>query len=231
MSDIILKQIIVVTDGESNIGGNPGEAAREAKEHGITVSTIGIIGEKNNLSRREIMDIAINGGGTYDITTIDYLSQSMTMVTQKSVRLTIQEAVNNELKNIIGKDIKDLNPVIRIQIVDYIEKLSDEVELKCIILMDLSGSMTDKLNKAKSSVLELLRTIKTREGESEICVIGFPGEEGEYTRLISPFTSNILELEKNLKNLRAGGNTPTAFAIMRAVNMFENQYTAVEHMV
>lgn len=231
MSNILLKQIIVVTDGESNIGGDPREAAREAKERGITVSTIGIVGEGSNLSRSEIIDIALNGGGTYDIAAIDYLAQSMTMVTQKSVRMTLQEAVNNELKNIIGKDIKELNPAIRTQVVDYIEKLSDEVDLKCVILMDLSESMGNKLNKAKSSVLELLRSIKAREGNSEICVIGFPGEGGEYTKLISPFTSNMLELERNLKALKSGGNTPTALAIMRAVNIFENGYIIAEHMV
>ncbi|MGB9678936.1 MAG: VWA domain-containing protein [Thermoanaerobacteraceae bacterium] len=227
---MILKQIIVITDGKSNVGGNPADAAKDVRKLGITVSAIGI-SDGDNLSYNEIVNIAKSGGGTYDITTIDKLGYSMTMVTQKTINKTLQDTINIELKNILGKDLNELNPFIRIQIVDYIEKLSEDIFLKCVILIDVSQSMKNKLENAKLSVLELLKSIKERRGKNEIAILAFPGEGHKHTEIISNFTSNILELEKNLKKLKTSGNTPTTFAIKDAAELFQKDFEEVKYIL
>ncbi len=66
--DVTIDQIILVTDGQSNIGGDPIEAAERAYRKGIIVNTIGVT-DKNSSSDNalnEIVDIAKYGGGNYE---------------------------------------------------------------------------------------------------------------------------------------------------------------------
>ncbi|SNX54287.1 VWA domain-containing protein [Thermoanaerobacterium sp. RBIITD] len=230
MSEVLLKQIVVITDGQSNVGGNPAIAALYARQKGITVSAIGIVDDEN-ISEKEIKAIANNGGGIYDIIYSDKLIKSLTMVTQKSIEMTLSKTINNELRSIIGKSIEELHPALRTQIIDFIENLSDTLDLRCVILLDLSGSMCNKLKKAKGSIKDLLNTFKVRKGKSEIGLIGFPGENGDYTRVVCPFTSNAFDIELSLNNIKPGGNTPTAPAIERATSLFKKEIFSIRHIV
>ena len=45
--NIDFKQIILATDGESNVGVNPVMIAKQGYSNGITISTIGIVDEQN----------------------------------------------------------------------------------------------------------------------------------------------------------------------------------------
>jgi Ca-activated chloride channel homolog len=61
---------------------------------------------------------------------------------------------------------------------------SEDAPVSIGIIFDLSGSMTDKINRARNSILEFLRTANPQD---EFFVIGF----NDRPELITDFTNNI----------------------------------------
>lgn len=221
---IEFKQVMLITDGESNVGMDPVKAAREGRENGVTISTIGIIDNaKNEKSLAEIKDIAEAGGGVWELTNIQNLSAALSMVTVKSVYKTIEEAVNKELKELIGTGLNDIHPESRIKVTDMIDRLGDEINIKCCVVIDSSSSMANKMDMAKKSVLNLLRVLNQRKGKTEIAVISYPGKNDEKYDVLCEFTENIALLEESLNKILIGGNTPTGPAISSAVRLLNNQ--------
>ncbi|SES93873.1 Ca-activated chloride channel family protein [Natronincola peptidivorans] len=221
--EAVIKQIIVVTDGQSNVGGDPIAVAREANKKNIIVNTIGIVDEKQADEKplTEIQDIAEAGGGTYEYTCIDDLYQTMQSVTYKTVNKTIQDAVNKQLKEIIGENLDDMAPVSRSKLLQYIDSYSDEVVMQCCILMDTSGSMAKKIQSARHSILDLMDTFKARKGRVDMALIAYPGEGREYFKLIHNFNDNIETLESRLYDIKTRGTTPTAPALDYAIKLME----------
>ncbi len=218
--NVQFKQIILVTDGESNVGVNPVTVAKCANKKGIIISTIGIIeGKDKENPMAEVQNIADAGGGICEFTDINNFSKTMEMVTQASVYKTIEHAVNKELKDILGTEIKETHPESRKKITNIIDKLGEEVTLKCCIIIDCSGSMINKINIAKNSILNLLRVLRLRKGKTEIAVIGYPGREGENHTLLCDFTEDIINLERGFQNISVGGTTPTGYALECAMNL------------
>lgn len=213
-------QIILVTDGESNFGISPVEVAKNAYEKGIKVNTIGIVrNDDKEMPLVEAQEIAKSGGGICQITNLSNLSNALSMVTVQSIHCTIEELVNKELKQIIDKDIKEIPPQSRGKIVDMMDRLEDEISIKCLLLLDTSASMKNKIKASKASVLELLRFLKERKGSSEVGVIIYPGEDNLY-HIVSDFTSNIGDLESCMELISVGGITPTGPALRGGIEMF-----------
>lgn len=222
MNALEINQIIVVTDGKSNVGGNPVTAAAEAAQKGIVVNAIGIRdGRKNDDHMDEVAEMAKAGKGLWQDTEISHLGQTMVGLTQKTVNKTIQTIVGNELKEIIGGNIDDIPPVKRNKVVQFMEDFGDQAQIKCCILMDCSGSMASKINTAKESVVDLMNSLQGRKGKCKVAVIAFPGENNQSTRLLNPFTEDIREVKSHIVQLTAKGTTPTAAAINRGVKLFE----------
>lgn len=215
------RQILLVTDGESNVGCDPISVARDAYKAGITVNTIGIVngvaGEKPMV---EIQEIANVGGGVWELTDIGSFYKTMEMVTQKSVYKTIEEAVSRELRSILGTGLNDIHPDSRKKIISLIDKLGDEINVKCCIVIDCSGSMANKIDIAKKSILNLLRILKSRKGKTEIGVITYSGKGQSLYRVVCDFTEDIVELERELTKITVGGTTPTGPALKAAIDLF-----------
>ncbi len=112
-----MKQILIITDGCSNVGVSPVMAAAQALQEGITVNVAGVIdyGTIGELGSTEIQEIAKAGGGFSQIVGTKQLAQTMQMMTRKTVVQTIQQAVNRELTHILGeggaRHIGELPPV------------------------------------------------------------------------------------------------------------------------
>lgn len=216
-----LKEIIVVTDGRSNIGGNPIDAARIAHREGIIVNTIGIVGEEGEESPFiELDGIARAGGGICDIVPLYKLGYSMQMVTRKSIQMSIERAVSSQLKEIVGYSLQEMEPQSRSKIIEYIKKVGEEVSLKCAILLDCSGSMSNKLDAAVDSIQELIISFKSRKGKSSLAVLAFPGDRGEECKVISGFTTDYSRAMDSLRYLKAKGGTPTYGGIIKAISLF-----------
>ncbi len=230
----MLKQIILISDGQSNVGSNPVSIAELASNKGIVVSTIGIIDSSNNKTPIfELESIAETGGGICELTDLHRLSETLSRVTMKSVYGTIEEVVNNELKEMMDMDIKELKPSERNKVINMIDKIGDEIHLKCLILLDVSGSMKRKINIARKSIFELLMFLEERSGENQIGVMAFPGKD-EYCELLCDFTTNIDELKSKIEIIEVGGTTPTGPAIEEAIRIFEEEthkYSINEYMV
>jgi Ca-activated chloride channel family protein len=78
------------------------------------------------------------------------------------------------------------------------------------IILDLSGSMSSKLVRAKASILEF---IKTANPQDEFFVIGF----NDRPELIEDFTSSVEDIQARLATVRAGHRTALLDAIYYGV--------------
>jgi Ca-activated chloride channel homolog len=79
------------------------------------------------------------------------------------------------------------------------------------IVFDLSGSMTDKINRARNSIVAFLHTANPQD---EFFVIGF----NDRPELMEDFTSDITNIEARLATLRPGHRTALLDAIYFGVN-------------
>lgn len=216
------KQIILVSDGESNYGMCPVEVSKRAFQNGIQVNTIGIV--KNTGVEKplvELEEIALNGGGLCQITNLENIATAMSMVTVGSIHNTVENIVNKELMEIMDVDIKGVHPKIRGKIVEMMDKLQEDIPIECLILLDVSGSMKGKIPVAKRGILELLRFLKERNGSTMIGVITYPGEDSTF-EILSQFTSDIDYLESCLNCITTGGVTPTGPALEGGIEMLLN---------
>ena len=140
----------------------------------------------------------------------------MQALTHKTAQKTIEQIVSRQLKSIIGEEIEAMEPRSRMKLVEFIEKYGDNINLKCIVLLDTSGSMRDKLGIARKSVVELLESLQGRQGKSSIAVITYSGEDAGMCSVICGFTNEKSILKQKLEAIRAGGGTPTGPAILMA---------------
>lgn len=102
-----LRQILLITDGCSNYGEDPIAMAALSNEQGITVNVIGVLTNDamDDRGMKEIEGIAKSGGGVSQIVYAAQLSQTVQMVTRQAMTQTLQGLVNQELKQILNRDI------------------------------------------------------------------------------------------------------------------------------
>lgn len=221
-----IKQLIVVTDGQSNLGGNPVLAAKKAFSQNIIVNTIGIIDQKQQEEKPydEIVNIACAGGGQYELSYIELLAQTIQSLSHKTVTSTLQDAVNKQLREIMGTDLVEMAPDSRSKILNYIDEYADEIMVYCCILLDCSGSMAPKIQAARRSIMDLLDSFNSRRGKVHIAVIGYPDEGGGGCRLLHNFGDDPQGLERSLYKIKPKGGTPTAAAIEYGIRLIK-EYT------
>jgi Ca-activated chloride channel family protein len=232
MSDkICIKQMIVITDGCSNQGERPAVAALEAFKNGITVNAIGLM--HNGLdekAREEIESIAEAGGGIADFANLAELSYSMQALTRSSIQMTVETAIHRQLTSIIGPGgLASIPPETRGRIVNMWEEVCEGAMLKCLILLDCSGSMQPKLAQANRSIRELLVSLQSRRGQSLLAVAVFSGSYGEVCRIITDFSPDLSNVSGVLTGIRSGGVTPTGPAIREAMCLFAEKLDSKLH--
>ncbi|MGX4582964.1 hypothetical protein [Paenibacillus chitinolyticus] len=215
-----MKQILLITDGCSNVGISPAAAAAEARAEGITVNVIGVVdqGELGLLGAEEIREIAKAGGGMSRIATSQQLSQTVQMMTRKTVTQTVQQAVSRELQSILGSgDMTELPPVQRSEVVRVIDELAESGSLRVALLVDASASMKPKMAAVREAISDLLLSLKARSGTSELAVFHFPGRyDGDPdVEMDSGWTSNLANLDKMFYKLNMKGTTPTGPAMLK----------------
>ena len=221
-----LRQILLITDGCSNQGESPIEAAALLFEYGIVVNVIGIIPEQdcNHHELREIEEIASAGGGISEIVYAKQLSHTVQMVTRKAMTQTIQGFVNKELQQILGegKYTEDLPPEQRGQVLEVVEEISESADLEVFILIDTSASMQDKLEPIKEALLDLQLSLHARMGYQEFALGVFPGK-GKAVELLIDWTTKLNALTKVFTQLRLSGVTPTGPALRETREYFQQK--------
>ena len=88
---------------------------------------------------------------------------------------------------------------------------SEDAPVSIGIIMDLSGSMQNKVVRARESIIEFLRTSNPQD---EFFIIGF----NDRPELIEDFTSSVDDIEARLQTVRAGHRTALLDAIYYGVN-------------
>ena len=222
-----LRQILVITDGESNQGKSPIAAAAEASEFGYTVNVIGISKKDGHLSKEaisEIEAIASAGNGMSQTVFTKQLSQTVQMVTKQAMTQTLYGLVNRKLKKILGSDqaVEELSPEKRIEVVETVENFSETASLELVILVDCSGSMYDKLPAVKEALVDLSISLEARMGENSYTVYVFPGKRREIECLVD-WTPDLTSIESVFPKLTSGGMTPTGPAIEVAIQALKEK--------
>jgi len=220
LSGGILKQIILVTDGHSNKGGSPIDAAYRAGEQGITVNAIGILdaGRLGRLGREEVLQIAGAGGGICHFTSTENLGSTVHSITVQATRYSIELFVNQHLQKIEGTDLHNISPARRGKIIPILTKLEDELELHLALVIDASGSMANKSSQVKQSLQDFLLSLKARRGLVKFAVVQFPGPIRD-TAILKQLHSENHPAGGLFQSIRYGGLTPTGPAIDTAVNL------------
>lgn len=220
-TDVMLRQILLITDGCSNIGTDPVYVAQMAHEQGITVSVIGILddGALGEQGRREAENIAQAGGGMCRIVRTSDLSHTMQMVTQRTMQLTLQQVVNKELRQIMGQDQDALPPDVRTKVARMVETGTEEVDLHIALVVDVSASMTSKMPSVREAIRDLEFGLLARGGSHHVVVVTYPGLSGEDAQVLRFEGSSVADA---VGAMRAGGNTPTGPALLLAVRAMQD---------
>ncbi|MEC0228834.1 vWA domain-containing protein [Paenibacillus alba] len=217
-----MKQILLITDGCSNVGVSPVIAAAQAQAEGVTVNVIGVIdhGELGLLGSEEIREISAAGGGMSRIVDSGQLSQTVQMMTRKTVTTTIQHAVGKELQSILGSNqLEQLPPDKRSQVVQVIDTMSETSSLRVALLIDASASMKPKLAAVREAIRDLLLSLRARTGKSELAVFHFPSTKTSDQELEMDlgWTNQLANLDKMFYKINMKGTTPTGPALLQTL--------------
>ncbi|MCD1261876.1 hypothetical protein B5M42_024070 [Paenibacillus athensensis] len=217
-----MQQILLITDGCSNVGVSPVIAAAQAKSENVTVNVIGVIdqGELGVLGTEEIREIAAAGGGMHRIVPSRQLSQTVQMMTRRTVTHSIQEAVGKELRQILGHaQLEQLPPGQRAEVVQVIDDMSETSSLRVALLIDASASMKPKLPAVREAIHDLLLSLRARAGKSELSVWHFPATRagGDDAEMDHDWTNELANLDKMFYKINMKGTTPTGPALLRTL--------------
>lgn len=221
-----LKQIMLITDGCSNVGENPAVAAAFARQEGIIVNVVGIVdyGTLGELGSREIAEIARAGGGMSRISGTAQLAQTMQMLTRKTMVQTIQQAVNKELRQILGngsETVSDLPPHQRSQVVEVIDEMSETCSLQVALLIDVSASMKPKLAAVEEAIRDMMLSLSARQGSSRLAVFHFPGAHSKEDAVLDvDWTGDLQAVQSIFHRLVMKGATPTGPALLKVIEFF-----------
>ncbi|NBI30823.1 vWA domain-containing protein [Chengkuizengella marina] len=227
----MVQQIIVITDGCSNVGLDPVTAAAQAREENIIVNVIGVVDEGDFGLRgtREIEEMAKAGGGLSKIVHSKQLSQTVQMMTRKTVVHTIQQVVNEELQHIIGSttSLEDLHPNQREKVVDVIEDLEENMLLRVVLLVDASASMKPKINAVEDAVHDLMLSLQAREGKSEVSLFHFPGSKNknEPAEMDLDWSTEYAIMKRLFYKINMRGATPTGPALLKVIEYMVHKHS------
>jgi len=217
-----IRQILVITDGFSNVGDNPVEVARQAKRAGVVVNVIGVVdkGDLGHQGKEEARSIADAGGGMCRIVQSTDLGATAQMVTHQTMQMTLQQVVNAELMQAMGKTSADLEPEERARVAKVMDKLEDVLRLELVVAVDTSASMKDKMTTVREALRDLSLSLQAREGESVVAVVRFPGAQNELTDVVQGFLQEF-QIDRLDNMFVARGGTPTGPAIAESIHLFE----------
>lgn len=222
MSDRIaaVRQILVITDGFSNVGDDPVSVATRARKQNIAVNVIGVVdsGEMGVKGQSEALSIADAGGGMCRIVRPVELSATAQMLTHQTMQLTLQQVVNEQLQEVVGKRTDELAPIERTKVMQVVDRLEEEVRLDLVVCIDTSASMKEKMGMVREAVRDLALSLQAREGDSRVAVVSFPGRGEELAQTVQLFQPDV-DMHRLEHVFAARGGTPTGPAIDAAIRL------------
>jgi len=155
------------------------------------------------------------------VTDVEHDSTGRTISPSQSIRVNVDLAlVNVTVTDPYNRVVTGLGP-------DNFRVFEDKVEQEVVnfsaedvpasigVILDLSGSMADKLGRAKQAALEFFRAGNPQD---EFFLIGF----NDHVQLISRFTSNVEDLQARMLTISAKGATALLDAIYLGLTQMKN---------
>lgn len=217
----MLNQILLITDGGSNVGESPVVAAAHAYAEGINVNVVGVIdgGTIGEYGASEISEIARAGGGISKIVTSNQLSRTVQLMTRETIAGSIRQAVNMELRQLFGvESVGALPPIKRSEVVKVMEEMEETITLSVALLIDASASMKPKLHAVEEAIRDLTLSLQARSGRSRVAVFHFPGDSEHDCMMDSNWTTSSAKLNSLFGRIRMRGTTPTGPALLQVVD-------------
>ncbi len=104
------------------------------------------------------------------------------------VNVTVTDPYNRIVTGLEPDNFRVFEDNIEQEVVNF---SSEDVPISIGVILDLSGSMANKLGKAKEAAFQFF---KTANPEDEFFLVGF----NERAQLLSPFTNNVEDLQSRM---------------------------------
>jgi Ca-activated chloride channel family protein len=119
------------------------------------------------------------------------------------VNVTVTDPYNRLVTGLEADNFRIFEDNVEQEVVNF---SSEDVPISIGVILDLSGSMSNKAGKAKEAAIQFF---KTANPQDEFLLIGF----NERVELISPFTNSIEDLQSRLLSVSSKGRTALLDAI------------------
>lgn len=119
------------------------------------------------------------------------------------VNITVTDPYNRLVTGLEPDNFRVFEDNVEQEVVTF---SSEDVPISVGVILDLSGSMSDKTGKAKEAAIQFF---KTSNPQDEFFLIGF----NEHAELLSPFTDNVEDLQSRILIASSKGRTALFDAI------------------
>src|SRR5258708_39463287 len=119
------------------------------------------------------------------------------------VNVTVTDPYNRLVTGLEPDNFRIFEDNIEQEVVNF---SSEDVPISIGVILDLSGSMANKLDKAKQAAYQFF---KPANPQDEFFIVGF----SEHAELLSPFTGNVEDLQGRFLSAPAKGHTALLDAI------------------
>lgn len=119
------------------------------------------------------------------------------------VNVTVTDPYNRLVTGLEPENFRIFEDKVEQEVVNF---SSEDVPISIGVILDLSGSMANKLGKAKEAAVQFLRTANPQD---EFFLVGF----NERAQLLSPFTNNVEDLQSRMLAASAKDKTALLDAI------------------
>src|SRR5260370_533158 len=119
------------------------------------------------------------------------------------VNVTVTDPYNRLVTGLEPDNFRIFEDNIEQEVVNF---SSEDIPISIGVILDLSGSMANKLDKAKQAAYQFF---KAANPQDEFFLVGF----SEHAELLSPFTGNVEDLQGRLLSAPAKGRTALLDAI------------------
>ncbi len=119
------------------------------------------------------------------------------------VNITVTDPYNRLVTGLEPDNFRIFEDNVEQEVVNF---SSEDLPISVGVILDLSGSMSNKVGKAKEAAIQFF---KTANPQDEFFLVGF----NEHAELLSPFTDNVEDLQSRILPAPAKGRTALLDAI------------------
>ena len=119
------------------------------------------------------------------------------------VNVTVTDSYDRLVTGLEPENFRVFEDNVEQEIVSF---SSEDIPISIGVILDLSGSMANKIGRAKEAALQFL---KTANPQDEFFLVGF----NDHAQLLSPFTSDVEDLQSHMLSVSAKGKTALLDAI------------------